>query len=215
MKQTKVIGITGTIGSGKSEVAKIIGNMGYPVLSSDAIAKELMVKNKKLMSKLKKEFGERVYQNDGSLNKDYLASEVFGRDKKSKEKREKLNSITHPFVIDELIKKVETYTKEGEEMVFNESALIFEAGLDDGYDYIINVDAPKEVCLKRITERSGISGEEVLQRMKSQFSAEEKKRLADFTIDNSGTLEKLEDSVKFTIELIKDLPPKDFEAGIV
>lgn len=215
MKQTKVIGITGTIGSGKSEVAKIIRNMGYKVLSSDVIAKELMVKNKKLMSKLQEEFGEKVYNDDGSLNKEYLASEVFGRDKKSKEKREKLNSITHPFVIDELIKKVEEYTKEGEDMVFNESALIFEAGMDEGYDYIINVDAPKKVSVKRITERSGISEEEVLQRMKSQFSAEEKKRLADFTIDNSGSLEKLEESAKFTVELVKDLPPKDFEEDII
>lgn len=205
----KLIGITGVIGSGKSTVADIIKNMGYPVLSSDLIAKELINNNPNLRKKLTDLFGEKTYS-DGKYNSEYISSIVFSEKDTGGKNLEKLNNAIHPYVIDELAEKSEELFKKGEKLVFNESALIFEAGLDDAYDYIINVYSPKETIIKRVMQRTGLNESQIMLRMKSQLSAEEKKRLSHFTVDNSGDIDTLKSSVIFTIELIKDLPAKNY-----
>lgn len=206
----KLIGITGVIGSGKSTVAEIIREMGYAVLSSDAIAKELINDNKNLRDDLLEIFGTQTFK-DGKYNSEYISSIVFSEKDTGGENLEKLNNAIHPYVIDELAKKSEELFEKGNELVFNESALIFEAGLDDAYDYIINVYSPKETIIKRIMQRTGLNESQILQRMKYQLSAEEKKRLSDFTIDNTNDIDTLKSSVIFTVELIKDLPAKDYK----
>ncbi len=205
----KLIGITGVIGSGKSTVAEIIREMDYPVLSSDAIAKELINDNKNLRDDLIEIFGVQTFKDD-KYNSEYISSIVFSENDTGGKNLEKLNNAIHPYVIDELAKKSEELFEKGEELVFNESALIFEAGLDDAYDYIINVYSPKETIIKRIMQRTGLNESQILQRMKYQLSAEEKKRLSDFTIDNSNDINILKSSVIFTVELIKDLPAKNY-----
>lgn len=202
----KVIGITGGIGSGKTEVAKIIKDLGYKVLSSDAISKDIVNNDESIKKRIIKLFGEQSYQDD-KLNSKYIAEKVFEND----DLLDKLNGIIHPAVIEELITRIEKLSKEGEEIIFNESALIFEAGLEEGYDYIINVDAPEELKIMRIKESRNLSDVDIKNRMKKQISPERKKQLSDFTIDNSGDLNKLKESVEFTVDIIKTLPPKEFE----
>ncbi len=206
---TLVIGITGGIGSGKTTVAKIIADNGFIVISTDDKAKELMTDNLEVMKKIIEVFGGEVYLPDGSLNSPFLSSMVFGTDKNSKRNLEKLNSIVHPPVIDFMIEEVKRLEEAGEPFVFIESALIFEAGLEEGFDYIIVVDADEEYSVERVSEKTGMSPEEVRMRIEMQMSRDEKKGLADFVIENNGTEVELASSVKSLINIIKYLKPPE------
>lgn len=209
-QKTVVIGITGGIGAGKSEVAKIIREKGYVVLSSDEIAKDLMANDDNLKTNLKNLFGDEVYDKSGSLNKSFLASKIFGNSEIHKDNLNRMNALVHPRVIQELINKAEYYSQQGEEMIFNESALIFEAGLDEGYDAIIVVDAPEELRIGRVMKSRRMSKDEILERMDEQISQHEKKKAADFVIDNSGDINQLQQSVEFILQVAKAIEPKDF-----
>jgi dephospho-CoA kinase len=208
--EIKIIGITGVIGSGKSTVAKFIKEMDYPLISSDEVAKELMNSDEELIGEIKSNFGEDIFINN-SLDSKKLSEFVFGENKDAKKNREILNSLVHPRVMDENMKRVEEYVLEDEHTIFIESALIFELGLDSGYDYIICVDAELEICLQRASERLGISKENIQSRMNAQFSAQEKKKLSDFVIDNSGSLQKTRQATEFILELLDSLPAKNFK----
>jgi dephospho-CoA kinase len=172
----KRIGITGGIGAGKSLVAEIIKAMGYPVYNSDERAKELTDSNPKIKAGLIHLFGEEIYQND-KLNKFALAQAIFS----DETLREKVNALIHPIVR-------EDYNlwalAQNNSLVFNESAILFETGSFKNFDAIILVYAPKELRIKRIMKRDNCSENEVLKRMNSQFSDEEKYRLTEFRILN-------------------------------
>ena len=172
----KRIGITGGIGAGKSLVAEIIKAMGYPVYNSDERAKELTDSNPKIKEGLIHLFGEEIYQND-TLNKFALAQAIFS----DESLREKVNALIHPIVR-------EDYNlwalAQNNSFVFNESAILFETGSFKNFDAIILVYAPTELRIKRIMKRDNCSENEVLKRMNTQFSDEEKYNLTEFRILN-------------------------------
>ena len=172
----KRIGITGGIGAGKSLVAEIIKAMGYPVYNSDERAKELTESNPKIKEGLIHLFGEEIYQND-TLNKFALAQAIFS----DESLREKVNALIHPIVREDF----NLYTlAQNAELVFNESAILFETGSFKNFDAIILVYAPTELRIKRIMKRDNCSENEVLKRMNSQFSDEEKYQLTEFRVLN-------------------------------
>lgn len=210
-KKFLVIGLTGGIGSGKSEVANYLKGKGYSVISSDENAKKIMAEDKSLMKDIKSAFGDEAYSEDGVLNKEFLAAKVFGRDKESEDNLEKLNRLVHPRTIEMMVNTVDKYRKEGKDLVFVESALIFETGIDDGFDYVIAVDAKEELKIKRVQKRSNISEEEIKYRMSRQLSSEEKLKRADFSIENNGSIAELHSAVDFLLDIITELPPKEFE----
>lgn len=172
----KRIGITGGIGAGKSLVAEIIKAMGYPVYNSDERAKELTESNPKIKEGLIHLFGEEIYQN-GTLNKFALAQAIFSDDSL----REKVNALIHPIVREDF----NLWTlAQNNSLVFNESAILFETRSFKNFDAIILVYAPKELRIKRIMKRDNCSENEVLKRMNSQFSDEEKYQLTEFRVLN-------------------------------
>ena len=172
----KRIGITGGIGAGKSLVAEIIKAMGYPVYNSDERAKELTDSNPKIKEGLIHLFGEEIYQN-GTLNKFALAQAIFSDDSL----REKVNALIHPIVREDFNLWA---LAQNNSLVFNESAILFETGSFKNFDAIILVYAPKELRIKRIMKRDNCSENEVLKRMNSQFSDEEKYQLTEFRVLN-------------------------------
>ena len=172
----KRIGITGGIGAGKSLVAEIIKAMGYPVYNSDERAKELTESNPKIKEGLIHLFGEEIYQND-TLNKFALAQAIFSDDSL----REKVNTLIHPIVREDFNLWA---LAQNNSLVFNESAILFETGSFKNFDAIILVYAPKELRIKRIMKRDNCSKNEVLKRMNSQFSDEEKYQLTEFRVLN-------------------------------
>ena len=172
----KRIGITGGIGAGKSLVAEIIKAMGYPVYNSDERAKELTETNPKIKEGLIHLFGGEIYQND-TLNKFALAQAIFSDDSL----REKVNALIHPIVREDFNLWA---LAQNNSLVFNESAILFETGSFKKFDAIILVYAPTELRIKRIMKRDNCSENEVLKRMNSQFSDEEKYQLTEFRVLN-------------------------------
>ena len=172
----KRIGITGGIGAGKSLVAEIIKAMGYPVYNSDERAKELTESNPKIKEGLIHLFGEEIYQND-TLNKFALAQAIFS----DESLREKVNALIHPIVR-------EDYNlwalAQNNSLVFNESAILFETGAFKNFDAIILVHAPTALRIKRIIKRDNCTEKEVIYRMNSQFSDEEKYQLTESRVLN-------------------------------
>ncbi|MBI3195228.1 MAG: dephospho-CoA kinase [Ignavibacteriae bacterium] len=197
-----VIGLTGNIGSGKSEVAKMFEQLGAKLLSADTIAKELMVSDKSVREKLQAKFGTDTYFSDGTLNRSYLAKNVFTNEKQLK----LLNSIIHPVVIEKIEDEIvaEVHNKQATVLVV-EAALIIEAGIAAMFDYIVVVVSDEDECIKRVVKRDGVSQEEALNRMKSQMAATKKAAQAAFVIQNTGTLTELKKNVSFVFSLLSQM----------
>lgn len=207
-KDIVIIGITGGIGSGKSTIATWVEEAGYPVISSDKLAKELMTSNDEIKLKLINAFGEEIYLQDGSLNKTLMSELIFSQ---KNSQVSKINQIVHPFVINEIVRIGEDFAIEGKKLIFVESALMYESGMAEGYDYIITVFTNEEKVIERVKKRSGLSEERIRTIMKSQLNPIEKKKLADFVIDNNGTVEQLRSSFDLLLPIIEVLPPNQLE----
>ncbi|MBI5731536.1 MAG: dephospho-CoA kinase [Ignavibacteriales bacterium] len=197
MKKKLKIAITGGIGSGKSSVSKIVESFGFPVIKADDIAKELMLKDESVKKKIIKSFGKESFTEKG-INSKYLADSVFS----NKDKVEKINSIIHP----PTVKKIEAISKklfEKHNLVFVESALIYEAKIQKLFDYVILIYAEEEIRISRKIENDKMNRLDVEKRMSFQIPDEKKTDRAHFVIDNNSTFDKLESRTKFVIELIK------------
>ena len=171
------IGITGGIGSGKSTISKIFELLGVPVFYADDEARNLMNQDQGLIKLIKTEFGENAYT-ENYLNKKYLAQLVFN----NREKLEKLNALVHPAVYQAFelwnVKQKTAY-------VLKEAALLFESGSYTQNDYNILVSSPLALRLDRVIKRDQVTKEQVLARIKSQFTEDQKQNLADFFIQNN------------------------------
>jgi dephospho-CoA kinase len=199
----KVVAITGGIGSGKTTVANHFAELGFPVINTDLLAKKLMNSDEKLKILLSNEFGPEIYLENGELNSKFLSKIVFGNDSLSKKNLDKLNRIVHPAVIDLMMEEIEKFANEGNELIFVESALIYEAGLDEGFDYIIVVDANESKRIKWTSEKLKLPESEIRIRNSEQISTDMKKNLADFVIENNGTISEMLASADFILDLVK------------
>lgn len=202
-KNFYVVGVTGNSGTGKTTVCRFIEQLGFPVIYTDILAKEVMENDLNVKEKIIQTFGQDSYFPNGKINSQYLANLVFNSDSQSNELLSSLDSIVHPIVIDKLVKIIEQLGQTNK-IIFVESALIFEVGLEDGFDYVILVESNLNSVVHRLKEKR-ISREGVVKRWKKQLPQKQKRELADFTIVNNGTYEDLEKSTKFILELIKNL----------
>jgi dephospho-CoA kinase len=170
------IGITGGMGSGKSTVAKVFETLGIPVYYADDAAKRILNENEELKAKIINHFGQDTY-NENGLNRSYLASIVFN----DREKLDLLNSLTHPLTIADAN---EWFEKQNTPYAIKEAALLFESGAAEGIDFVIGVDAPRAIRIKRIMQRDHLSAIEIEKRFSKQLQEEIKLKLCDFVIKN-------------------------------
>lgn len=171
-----LVGLTGGIGSGKSTVAQTFRDLGVPVYDSDKEAKSLMVNSPELKSAIIDLLGDNAYTGK-TLNRSYIAELVF----KDAGLLQKLNKIVHPAVRQHFLKWA---NEQSAPYVIQETALIFENGVQDNYSATILVTAPLEMRLKRVMERDGVGKQVVLERMKNQMDDNQKIDLAQFCIEN-------------------------------
>lgn len=171
------VGLTGGIGSGKSVVAKVFETLGIPVYYADDAAKKLMNTDEELKTAIIKNFGEASYVN-GELDRKYMASIVFN----DKEKLELLNSLTHPATIRDAEEWIKQQTSP---YIIKEAALLFESGADKNLDFVIGIEAPLQLKIKRVMARDGMSEEEIMKRINRQMDEEAKMKRCDFVIINN------------------------------
>lgn len=192
----KTIGLTGSVATGKSTVSNMIQQAGIPLVDADIAARKVVEPGTEGLKEIVAYFGEEILLADGTLNRAKLGEIIF----KDKEKREKLNEITHPRVKDYMLEARERFFGAGEELVFFDIPLLFESHLESLVDQIVVVWTTPETELKRLMERNNLTKEDALRRIESQMGIDEKARKADFVIDNNESLEKTQKQVYTFIE---------------
>ncbi len=187
----KTIGLTGSVATGKSTVSNLIQQAGIPLVDADIAARKVVEKGTGGLAEIVAYFGKDILLEDGTLNRAKLGEIIF----RDKEKREKLNEITHPRVKDYMLNERERFFEAGEKVVFFDIPLLFESHLESLVDQIIVVWTTPETELKRLMERNNLTKEEALARINSQMGIDEKAKKADFVIDNNESLEKTQKQV--------------------
>lgn len=173
---TKVIGLTGGIGSGKTTIANYFSTLGIPVYIADDEAKKLM-ESSEVKDSIKEKFGESIFDNT-ILNRAKLAEIVFA----DSEKLDQLNAIVHPAVRNHFKKWLLNH--EASPFVIYEAAILFESGNYKNCDYIITVTAPLESRIQRVIDRDKTNREQVLKRINAQWNDEQRISKSNFIIDN-------------------------------
>lgn len=160
----KLIAITGGIGSGKSVVARLVHVMGHEVYDCDSRAKALMTENEEVRHLLIEAFGKETYHNDGTLNRQHLSEVAFGDDKALA----RLNGIVHPATARDMQQWAQRQADNGARVAFVETALLRTAGLDRLVDEVWHVTAPASVRIPRVMARSGLTEQQVRERIAAQ-----------------------------------------------
>lgn len=177
----KIIGLTGSFGSGKTTVAHSFQALGANVIDADVLAHEALMAGSEVFDLIVKLFGKEIIGDDGHINRRKVSELVFH----DSVKRKALEEIIHPYVFE----RMEEEIRESEEaIVILDVPLLFETGLDQRCDQTLVVTAPEETILKRLREK-GFSEPEIKARLSAQKPQEEKALLADFVIENKGSFE--------------------------
>lgn len=189
MTQSKVIAITGGIGSGKSLVGQILRQKGYTVIDTDVISRQVCQKGQPGYHAVVHRFGCDILDREGDIDRKKLAGIVFS----DGEKLNALNSAIHPIIEDEL--KRQLGERKGERYIFVLIPLLFELGWQDRFDFVWLVLAEDEIRIRRAMERDGATREEVERRIKNQINHAEKAHFAHIVLYNNLSKEELEAQV--------------------
>ncbi|SIS51524.1 dephospho-CoA kinase [Salimicrobium flavidum] len=180
---TIVIGLTGSIATGKSTVSRMFDEWDIPVIDADRLSREVVEPGEKAYEEIVELFGENVLLHTREIDRKALGKIIFG----DEDNRKKLNEIVHPEVRKRMIEKREFYKDAGEEAVVLDIPLLFESGLTDYVDKTMVVYTDDSVQLHRLMERDGSSEEDARERIQAQMKISEKATLADAVINNNGS----------------------------
>lgn len=186
-----IIGLTGSIASGKSTVSAMLGRLGATIIDADVIAREVVEPGTKGNLLVREAFGDAVFSKDGRLDRRALGALVFA----DGQARTTLNAILHPLIIDECFRRAKEAEEKGAVAVID-AALLIESGMHNAFKEVVLVVADDNVRLSRIMERDALNSEQASLRMAAQMPQEEKRRFATFVIDNSNDLEQTRQQVE-------------------
>ncbi|PIR25122.1 MAG: dephospho-CoA kinase [Deltaproteobacteria bacterium CG_4_10_14_0_2_um_filter_43_8] len=181
----KTIGITGSIGSGKSTVSDFFATAGFPAINADTITHELFRHNPQVHKQVLKVFGESILNENKKIDRKKLGKIIF----KDSEQKRKLESILHPLIKNEIFEQIEKRKQRGDALCFVDIPLLYEGKWEEKLDYVIVVNCTLEESFKRAQKKLGISLEEVKLRYQQQIPLDEKVKRANFVINNSLSLE--------------------------
>ncbi len=194
-----IVGLTGGVASGKTAVSRVLREEGAYIIDADQIARELVQPRKPAWNEIIRAFGKEILQEDGSIHRKKLADKIFT----DPEQRKVLNRILHPRIKEEIDRRAkEIVQKDPKAIVVIDAPLLVELGMHHKVDRLIVVTSTQMQQMERLKKRDGRSREEALKLFSSQMLVEEKRKLADFVIQNEGSLEKMKKRAK---EVFKEL----------
>jgi dephospho-CoA kinase len=194
----KLIGLTGGIASGKSTVATILKQLGAAVINADDLSREVVEPEKEAWKEIVETFGADILQPDKTLDRKKLRTMVFDHP----EARKKLEAIIHPKVRALAEERIRELAAAGRSIIVYEVPLLFEGQLHHWLRPVILVACDIHTQRQRLRDRDHLTDTEAQQHIDAQMSLEEKRKLADYVIENNGNLEELEQQVKFVLETI-------------
>jgi len=187
-----IIGLAGGIGTGKSEVSRILSELGATVLDADKYGHAVYLPNSDGLREVVAAFGEDVLLPSGEMDRRALGGKVFG----NPEAMEKLNAISWPRIRQMITDGIEEEKRAGTPVVILDAAVLIEAGWTDATDEVWIVTAPEAVVIPRLQARNNLTEEQVRARINSQMPTEEKAKYADVIVNNDGDLEDLRRTVE-------------------
>jgi dephospho-CoA kinase len=188
-----VVGLTGGIGSGKSEVARRLAALGAVVVDADAIAREVVAPGSPGLARVVAEFGDEVLAADGSLDRERVGAIVFA----DPDARGRLNAIVHPLIGAAMIERTAAAGEaDPHAVVVNDVPLLVEGGMSDRYDAVVVVDTDPATQLQRLVEQRGMTEDDARARMAVQATREQRLAVADYVVANTGDLDDLDREVR-------------------
>ncbi len=189
----RIMGLTGGIASGKSTVSSILRGLGAIIIDADEVARKIVEQDRPALAEIERFFGKEVIFEDGNLNRKKLGTIVFNNQSLLK----KLNEITHPYIIKEIIDVINWYKKtSNNRVIILDAALLIEMDLIYLVEEVWLVSVPKEVQINRLIQRENISADDAKKRIDAQMPLDEKKQYAHIIIDNSRDVDYLKEQVE-------------------
>lgn len=180
---SKILGLTGGIACGKSTISAYLKEFGLPVIDADECSRAVVEKGSIGLEKLTEIFGNKILENDGTLNRKALGQIVFS----DSEQLSLLNSVMEPLIREEISRRLNQ--ENNADLVVLDAPLLIEQHYDKICDFIMTIDVSKKIQLERLIERDNLSEDEAKSRIESQLSSRERNGFADVVIDSSGTVE--------------------------
>ncbi|MGG0656364.1 dephospho-CoA kinase [Rummeliibacillus pycnus] len=192
-----IIGLTGSIASGKSTVGKMLQELGLKIVDADIVARDVVKPGTETLGKIVEVFGEDILMKNGEMNRPKLGEIIFHDPAKRKE----LNAIIHPAIRKEMLRQRDEWLEKGEKHVVLDIPLLFESRLQHFVEKILVVSVSEDTQLTRLMERNHLSEEEAEARIASQLPLSVKEEGADAVIYNNGNLEKTRAQLLKTLDL--------------
>lgn len=185
MRKYKLVGLTGQTGAGKGVVSSVFREKGWAVIDADKLAREALAPESPTLYGLCAAFGKDIIKEDGSLDRPLLAERAFS----SRENTDRLNSLTHPYILQLVLKNIEQLVAQGEENILYDAPQLIESRSHLLCDHVITVLAKEETRLERIMNRDNISYEASVLRIKAQHKEDFYIAYSDTVIENNGSRE--------------------------
>lgn len=200
-----IIGLTGSIASGKSTVSKMLKNAGYPIIDADLVARLVVEPGSETLAQISQAFGPEVIQADGKMDRAKVGGIIFN----DPASRKVLNDIIHPAIRREMLRQRQEFLAQGFKTIIMDIPLLFESRLQHLVDKILVVSVTEENQFDRLVERNGFTEKEARARISSQLPMSVKEEGADAVIYNNGTLDKTEEQLNRILSNWQASPEKE------
>lgn len=201
MRKFKVLGLTGQSGGGKSTVAKLLSDMGCTIIDADKVAKSVTENNKFCRQCLQITFGNDIIKQDESLDRRLLAERAF----LSRKNTQKLNDITHPFILNEVLAQIKSATAQTDKPIIYDAPVLFESNSDLFCDKTLSVLSPENLRIERIMKRDGISKEQARLRISAQHDDDFYIKKSDLVIYNENSVEHLKSKTALILASLEEV----------